>query len=85
MERVSSSNGLSKTDAVFIIEKTGILKKHVSGLRMKDKRSMFLLMRSTGADLSPDTFFPEHGLTAGEFAVGQVLSSTSRPEESLDK
>ena len=49
----------------------------VSNLRVKDKRSLFCLMR-TGDNISVNTFFPTFGFTAGEFATWQVLTENAR-------
>lgn len=54
-------------------KKFNILKDSIGDLRVKDKRCIYLLMRTSSDDLNVDTFFPHYGFTAGEFAVGQVL------------
>ena len=46
-------------------------------MKVKDKRSLFLTLRSA-EDVTPDTFFPKYGITAGEFAVWQILAEYSR-------
>lgn len=51
--------------------------KAISQLRIKDKRLLFVLMRSS-PDLTVDTFFPVHGFTSGEFSVGHVLTENNR-------
>ena len=56
------------------------MQQAIANLRVRDKRSIFLLMR-TADSLSPDTFFPLYGLTAGEFPVGHVLSENNRKSE----
>lgn len=61
------------------IEKVNVLYTSVAQLSVKDKRQIFLLMRTAGDTLTPDTFFPQQGFTAGEFAVGQVLAEHVRP------
>lgn len=51
--------------------------KAISHLRIKDKRLLFVLMRSS-PDLTVDTFFPAYGFTSGEFSVGHVLTENNR-------
>ena len=46
-------------------------------MKVKDKRSLFLTLRSA-LDVTVDTFFPKYGITAGEFAVWQILAEYSR-------
>jgi hypothetical protein len=50
----------------------------ISKLRVRDKRSIFLLMRTAEEELNVDIFFPLFGFTAGEFAVGQVLAEANK-------
>jgi hypothetical protein len=52
--------------------------KHViEHLRVRDKRNLYVLMRNF-PNLSPSTLFPAYGFVAGEFAIGQILSDTTR-------
>ena len=53
-----------------------VMERVVSQLRVKDKRLIFNLMRQPGVD--ENTFFPQYGMTAGEFAVWHILADTSR-------
>lgn len=47
----------------------------VAGLRIKDKRRLYGIMRRTdGAPLTPDVFLPRFGLRVAEFATFQVLN-----------
>lgn len=52
------------------------LVKIIEDLKTKDRRRLFSDMRTAGnADtLTIDTFFPDFGFTAGDFALGQVLN-----------
>lgn len=45
-----------------------VLFKIIEGLRVKEKREIFKLMR-TGTDVCERTFLPHYGITVGEFAV----------------
>lgn len=51
-----------------------ILSSYIEGLRVKEKRRIFHIMRKQGATLNHDSFLPQYGFTTGEFAVWQVLS-----------
>lgn len=46
---------------------------YVEGLRVKEKRQLFQIMRRCADWLDDDAFFPHYGITAGEFSVWQVL------------
>ena len=50
--------------------------KLVQGLEVRDKRGMYAHMREGRP--SPDMFFPEHGVSAGEFTVFKVLGENVR-------
>jgi len=54
-----------------------VISYFVEQLRVKDKRHMFHVMRKE-SNLSHDTFFPYYGITAGEFAIWQILSETRK-------
>ena len=54
----------------------------VEGLRVKDKRHLFHVMRKTN-DLTCDTFFPSYGITAGECAVWQILSENRKSRKKI--
>mgnify|MGYP006906279818 FL=1 len=57
-----------------------ILSAKIDSLRMRDKRTLFHIMRRSQVEgsLDQDTFFPEYGFTAGEFAVWQILNDTGK-------
>ncbi len=57
----------------------------VETLRVKDKRHLFHVMRKSN-NLSHNTFFPNYGITAGEFAIWQILSESkkTRRKEEVD-
>ena len=55
-----------------------ILSCFVETLRVKEKRQIFHIMRRYGPELNHDSFFPQYGITAGEFAVWQVLSESRK-------
>lgn len=48
------------------------LSEVIGNLRVKDKRSIFLLMRKNPS-ISTGSFFPHYGFCAGEFATWQIL------------
>lgn len=48
----------------------------VDKMRVREKRSLFNIMRTQNVDA--DTLFPAYGLTAGEFATYQVLGDNVR-------
>lgn len=52
-----------------------VLRAHIENMRVRDKRKVFNLMRL--ADMTPDTFLPEHGFTFGEFSCFQVLGDST--------
>ena len=54
-----------------------VLSSVVETLKVKDKRAIFYVMRRTEL-LSPDTFFPLYGFTAGDFAVWQILCDAKK-------
>ena len=45
-----------------------------------DKRQLFYILR-TVQNISPNTFFPVYGLTAGEFAVWQILTEYTKKSQ----
>lgn len=56
----------------------------VEGLRVKEKRQLFHIMRRHHDILHHDSFFPQYGITAGEFAVWQVLSENRKTRRRTD-
>ena len=60
-----------------------IISCYVEGLRVKDKRQLFHVMRKSDV-LNHDTFFPRYGITAGEFAIWQILSENRKSRKSKD-
>lgn len=54
-----------------------VLAKNIDELRVKDKRHIFQIMRTTPG-MTEDTFLPQYGITTGEFAVWQVLGENVR-------
>jgi len=73
---------LAPEDTLATYNKVSVMKEAISHLRVKDKRAIFLLMRTAADQLTVDTFFPLQGFTAGEFAVGQVLAENNRKSAS---
>ena len=71
-------------DTKSTFQKFTNMKQAIANLRVRDKRSIFLLMRTAADQLTSDTFFPNYGFTAGEFAVGQVLSENNRNKGSTE-
>jgi hypothetical protein len=71
-------------DLAATYQKFQALRESIAHLRVRDKRSLFLLMRTAADQLTVDTFFPTYGFTAGEFAVGQVLSENNRKPTAHD-
>ena len=55
-----------------------VISYFVESLRVKDKRHLFHVMRRTDS-LTHDTFFPTYGITAGEFAIWQILTESRKP------
>ena len=55
-----------------------VLSCFVDSLRVKDKRQLFQIMRRQGDELDHNSFFPAFGLTAGEFAIWQILSDNRK-------
>lgn len=54
-----------------------VLSKVIDSLTVKDKRTIFNIMRKT-PNLSQDTFMPTFGFTTGEFAIWQILSTATK-------
>lgn len=54
-----------------------VIARHVDKLRVRDKRNIFHLMREC-EHITADTFFPEYGITAGDFATWYVLKDSRR-------
>ena len=52
---------------------------HLKKMRVKDKRQLFLLLRSV-PDIDENVFFPAYGLTAGEFATFQILNEYAKKQ-----
>ena len=50
--------------------------RQVQELAVRDKRGMYAHMRE--GNPTPDLFFPEHGMSAGEFTVFKVLGENVR-------
>ena len=50
-----------------------VLSCFIESLRVREKRQIFHIMRRHTDTLDHDTFFPHYGITAGEFAVWQIL------------
>lgn len=63
-----------------------IISCYVESLRVRDKRQLFHIMRKSD-NLSHNTFFPSYGITAGEFAIWQILSESrkSRKNKTSDE
>ena len=55
-----------------------IMSCFIEGLRVRDKRHIFHIMRKHFDTLDHNSFFPQYGITAGEFAVWQVLSENRK-------
>lgn len=78
-----TANSLSK---VMVIEPTpfvtfrkyNILHDVIKDFSVKDKRRVFAEMRTTSLNVNSDTFFPQYGFTAGEFATWAVLTENNR-------
>lgn len=57
-------------------ERYTILSKCITGLNIKDRRTIFQAARSQ--NISEDVFFPHHGITFSEFAVWYTLGDSRR-------
>lgn len=55
-----------------------ILSSYIEHLRVRDKRQIFHIMRRQGDSLTHNHFFPQYGITAGEFATWQILSDNRK-------
>jgi len=53
--------------------------EHVRRMRVRDKRSLFAILRKSD-EISPDTFLPSYGMHCGEFACFQILAEHNRKE-----
>lgn len=58
-----------------------VLLTKITTLGVKHKRHIYLIMRHAGDSIDHHTFFPAFGFTAGEFALGQIISSEKRAVE----
>lgn len=63
---------------------TNRVQKYIGSLKMKEKRCLFYLVRTTQG-LTSNTFFPKFGISAGQFATFQVLNEHSRKSTSDSK
>lgn len=52
-----------------------VIANYVQSFRIKDKRMLFNHMRQY-PNLSSDTFLPTYGITAGDFAIWQILCNS---------
>jgi len=87
-----TANSLSK---VMILEpsthvshrKYKVIYDVIKDFSVKDKRRVFAEMRTASIEVTPDTFFPQYGFTAGEFATWAVLTENNRKKynRSTDK
>ena len=71
---------MNKEANLATFRKFETMKDVIAQLQVRDKRAIFLLMRTAADELNTDTFFPLQGFTAGEFAVGQVLAENNRKQ-----
>tara|TARA_B110000046_G_scaffold148040_1_gene155846 strand:- start:564 stop:845 length:282 start_codon:yes stop_codon:yes gene_type:complete len=55
-----------------------VLSASIDYLKVKDKRTIFALIRQH-ATRDEQAFFPDYGFTAGAFCAWQILSDTRRP------
>lgn len=53
-----------------------VLENHVALLRVREKRILFVHMRSKSVD--EHTLFPNFGMTAGEFAFWHIVADAER-------
>lgn len=60
-----------------------LLALHKLPLNNKSKRDLYAFMRYAGGQLNVHTLFPLYGMTAGEFAVHQVLNGNHRKSTAL--
>lgn len=81
-----TSNSFNKT---MILEPTGkttynkynVLIETIRNLPVKAKRRLFADMRTSSVKVTPDTFFPLYGFTAGEFTTMAVLTENNRKKK----
>ena len=61
-----------------------VLSYFIENLRVKEKRQLFHIMRRHDSILDHNSFFPQYGITAGEFATWQVLSEHRKTRRRTD-
>ena len=61
-----------------------VLSCFIEALRVKEKRQLFHIMRRHNETLDHNSFFPQYGITAGEFAVWQVLCESRKGRRKVD-
>ena len=54
------------------------LQKSVKDLRIKNIRHMFSIMRTNRDTLTPNSLFPQYGITVGEFSTAYVVNMAHR-------
>jgi hypothetical protein len=60
-----------------------IISCFVEALRVKDKRNLFMIMRKY-EHLDHDSYFPYYGITAGEFAIWQILCDNRKTRKNSE-
>lgn len=79
---------MNRTERNFITYPTWkkyiVLSCFVEKLRVREKRQIFHIMRRSGEALEHDTFFPQYGITAGEFATWQILCEHRKGRRKTD-
>jgi hypothetical protein len=63
-----------KGHSIYSFHRLNIILSQIISLRVKNKRQIYLWMRTAGLNITEHTFFPSYGFTAGEFAIGQLLN-----------
>ncbi len=86
----TSPSSRSSSEALDIVEPPSTFAPHhqytlgvarrVLELRVRDKRNIYVAMRQQ-PPVNPNAFLPHYGLSAGEFAVWQILNE--RPRRSM--
>lgn len=51
----------------------------IKKMQIKDKRCLFTVLRKQ-TDINADLFFPNYGMTLGEFCTFQILTEASRKD-----
>jgi hypothetical protein len=80
-----SKNAMSKEIAIIAHDRNETLQKFVSNLRIRDKRCIFTYLERHPTGASCNTFFPQYGIRAGEFAVFHILGDKTQTSRKMKR